>query len=581
MIYVHLFIFAARYALYTAATVVVLFVGYLLTVPMTAGYHDAEQAYQRMPELLEQRQELVQRQTELLAMAQDAAQQAAGHERVLLAEQELHRAAQAAQMDLVQGLDRARAAANEQRESLAARGQQFQNTFGLALVPMPSDPQALELWLSNAQSQMNQVCTAQWGDLSEWSRVRGLVAGNLSQVCSGRRSTFSTLQQAAQVWSGAHTRLASVQGQMETAQESAQETMARIQELAAVSSSAEDAQMEYTAGLGGVEAELVNNQQELQAMESATRSAAGWAAGLRAQYSEYEDWLWVQWAWFWPRALGFLALAWSIPYLARAINFYVVAPLVMRTHPIAFDFSEAELAQAQVHSHPSERTLQVVLKAGEGVCVRPDHVRQVQSGRSRTRWLLDSDTFGQSWLFGFFGLTEVRQPAGEEDTTRVTIAATNRDAADTYVMRVDLVEHPGFVIQPAHVVALSDGLVLGSQWRWGLHAWMRLQFRYIMVRGSGSIWLEGYGDVFAEEVGSRESHQDSAAYVAWDGRLRLRLRRRETAWPYVLGQMELFETGMSGDGAFVWQKSAQPTGRTGLERTVGAFWSVLGKFLGF
>lgn len=581
MIYVHLLLFVLRYALYTVATLVVLFVGYLLTVPMTSGYQEAERAYARVPELLEQRETLVQRQAELIELAQQTAQQAAEQERLLLAEEEFHRAAQAAHLDLVQGLDRVRSEANVQREAVVLRGTQLQRLFGLDLPPMPTEPDALSVWVSQARRQAEQVCNFQWADLSEWNRLSGLVTANLSQACASRRDAFAAMQLTVDTWAGAHRSLASAQGELQETQEEVRQHMERISALAAASSSVEDAHMEHQAQLGRLQAELVNNQQELQAVESATSTAAGWVAGMRAHYADYEDWLWAQWAWFWPRALGMLVLAWSVPYVARAINFYVVAPLVMRTRPIVFSFSDEERAAAQVVPHPSERTLQVELSSGEGVFVRPDHVRQVQSGRSRTRWLLDSDSFGQSWLFGFFGLTEVRQPAGEADTTRVTIAATNRDAADTYVMRLDLVDHPGFIIQPAHVVALSDGLVLGAQWRWGFHAWMRLQFRYIMVRGTGSIWLEGYGDVFAEEVGARESHQDSSAYVAWDARLRLRLRRRETAWPYVLGQMELFETGMSGDGAFVWQKSALPTGRSGLERSLGAFWSALGKLLGF
>ncbi len=577
----HLFFFVLRNALYVVATLVVLFIGYLLTMPITAGYQEAERAYERAPELLAEREDLIRRQGELLQLMQQAAQEASTQERSLQAAQSGYRSLQAAQMGVVQELDHARSLAGEQREALILKSTQVQNLFGLDLPTMPSDPQGMSAWVTNARRQADQVCGFQWADLTEFNRLSGLVASNLSQACGSRQAVFSTMQQTADAWASAHRALAATQGRMDDAQQRIEEMSGRIEDLTARFRGAEDTQMEHEAQLSRLEAELVHNQQELQAVESATDSAAGWVAGMRAHFADYEDWLWVKWNGFWPYGLGVLILAWSMPYVGRAFNFYVIAPLMMRARPIQFSFSDDALAAAAVTHHSSERTLQVELSDGEGIFVRPDHVRQVQSGRSRTRWLLDSESFGQSWLFGFVGLTEVRQPANEEGTTRVTIAATDRDAADTYVMRVDLVDHPGFIIQPKHVVALSDGLVLGAQWRWGLQAWMRLQFRYIMVRGTGSIWLEGYGDVFAEDVGALESHQDSSAYVAWDGRLKLRLRRRETAWHYIRGKMNLYETGMSGDGTFVWQKSGLPTGRSGLERSFDALWSALGKLLGF
>jgi uncharacterized protein (AIM24 family) len=119
-----------------------------------------------------------------------------------------------------------------------------------------------------------------------------------------------------------------------------------------------------------------------------------------------------------------------------------------------------------------------------------------------------------------------------------------------------------------------------SEWRWNLHSLIRGQFRYIMLAGTGSIWVEGFGDVHGQTLTGQETHQESAAYIAFDGRLQSRSRRTETFWPYLRGLVPLFESSLKGHGSFVWQKSPLPTGSNPFTRTLGTFWSALGKFVG-
>jgi hypothetical protein len=92
--------------------------------------------------------------------------------------------------------------------------------------------------------------------------------------------------------------------------------------------------------------------------------------------------------------------------------------------------------------------------------------------------------------------------------------------------------------------------------------------------------VEGFGDVHGQTLTGLETHQEGAAYIAFDGRLQTRARRTETFWPYLLGQVPLFESGLQGHGSFIWQKSPLPTGTNPFTRTLGTFWSALGKFLG-
>lgn len=611
MIHVHLMLLALRYGFYVLGTLVLLFVGYLLTVPLTDGYQQARAAADSLPALMDER--LALQNAHQLAL-QQAHARAGELDRL---QQGLAEAQQAQQTTL---LEQGRALAARQdtgrvlgaaHSTLLARAGALQTSLGLNLDTVPSTSADFGRWVERAQRQADATCTAEWGDLTEWNRVQGLVAGRLSQACAQRHALFSQMRATSVQWANAERAVEGAQQSVDRVQQTLEQQLAAVATLQSSAGNAREGVVEADGELSRLERALLHNQMQTSAAERLTRSTTGWVVALRAQLTDYESWLWVQWRWFWPRALALLLAAWLLPYALRALNFYGVAPLVMRTQPIVIAGRGAERSGrppaapttddagsamnttatadgrgeedragqgVRVRTFPSERTAAVALGEGERIFVRPDRVRQVESGCSRTRWLLDSENRGQSWMFGLFGLTEVTGPA---NGTRMTLAATDRDAADTYVMRVDLENHPAFVIQPRHVVALTDGLVLGARWRWGLHAWMRLQFRYIVVRGTGSIWLEGYGDVTAAEVGERESHQETAAYVAWDGRLRMRLRRRETAWPYVLGRMELFETGMAGEGVFVWQKASSPTGRTGVERAVGAFWSALGKILGF
>lgn len=578
-----------RYGLYIAASLLLMFIGYLLTIPLTEGYQRADAAVQALPALQAELRDAASEREGLL-LAQEAAVERTNAARLARAQadsaledaRQIRDAAVDLRIDAIQR-------ATERRSVLVTEGSALEQTLDLGLGEMPNSPEEFGPWLTNADQRAMERCSL-GPQVMGWEGAQSYVVGNLSGACAQREVLFDRLRSANAAWSAAHVAFARVDRNLGAATSALDSQRERLAEILPLEVEATEEMRGLERDVAAVDSRVAELEQRAAESERLARTTSGWVISMRSHYSTYETWLWDQWSQFWRWALAALFTIWVAPYVYRGLMFYAVAPVTMRASPLQLSDEPApdeEAPQVTLTWTPSERTSRVTLSPNERMFVRPNHLRQVPTGFSRTRWLLESEGWGFSWLLGFFGWTEVAIPEDYSpsklaaEPSAITLAATDRNAADTYLMRVDLENHPGMVIQPQHVVAMTSGLTLFARWRFGLHALMMGQLRYIQVRGTGSIWMEGFGDVSADAAHDWESHQDRGAFVAWDSRMRVRLRRRETAWPYVLGQVELYEMGLHGEGAFVWQKAVAPTGQTLIGRTTGAFWSAAGKVLGF
>jgi hypothetical protein len=135
-------------------------------------------------------------------------------------------------------------------------------------------------------------------------------------------------------WANAERAVEGAQQSVDRVQQTLEQQLAAVATLQSSTGNAREGVVEADSELSRLERALLHNQMQTSAAERLTRSTTGWVVALRAQLTDYESWLWVQWRWFWPRALALLLAAWLLPYALRALNFYGVAPLVMRTQPI-------------------------------------------------------------------------------------------------------------------------------------------------------------------------------------------------------------------------------------------------------
>jgi len=358
------------------------------------------------------------------------------------------------------------------------------------------------------------------------------------------------------------------------AQEDLDDSLARAEEDLAVlrDPSLSDAEkldrLGDDAGRPDLERRIESTQAQLERAEAEQSSAQD----ARDSWAGRVVDLWDR-SWRWLAVVALLVVV--LPALLRTLSYFVLMPLVSRAQRPIDLRDEDDAATAGLATAPAERALTVHLAEGEVLSARSEHVRPVQ-GTVRSRVLYDWSSPFISYAAGLYGLSRV---TGDAEGTRATLATP--DDPDSYLMRIDFADHPGVVVHPRHVVGVIGAPELRTRWRWGITALARWQVRYIMFAGTGSLVVQGTGDVRAEQPGGRSTRMDQNLVMGFDSRLLVGVRRTEAFLPYLWGRTALVVDEFTGDQPFVWQKSTTRGSANPVTRTFNAFFSVIGKVLGF
>ncbi|CAM3598291.1 hypothetical protein [Nocardioides zeicaulis] len=320
-------------------------------------------------------------------------------------------------------------------------------------------------------------------------------------------------------------------------------------------------------GLATQQREIDNTGSELaqaEADEARLERAQGSWAGRVVD-------LWARsWRWIVLTAL-LLVLA---PGLLRVVSYFVLMPLVRRAHrPI--HLAEDPDPAAYLRTSQAQRTLTVRLEDGEVLSARSEHVRPVQ-GTVRGRLLYDWSSPFISFAAGLYGLSRV---TGDGGATSATLATPNDP--DSYLMRIDFRDHPGVVMRPRHVVGVVGAPELQTRWRWGIQSLATWQVRYILFSGTGSLVVQGSGDVVATDPGGASTRMEQNLVMGFDSRLVVSVNRTEVFWPYLWGRTPLVDDEFSGAHPLFWQKSTGDGPSSPIAKVFDAFWSAFGKVLGF
>lgn len=310
---------------------------------------------------------------------------------------------------------------------------------------------------------------------------------------------------------------------------------------------------QLAADASALRAQLVH----LKALES---SSLGWLM---------REWRAVQW-----RLLGAAVLILALPWLQRLLNYFVLMPLITR---LGAPLRLAPDASAGVlHFGTAERSLPIRLQPGTRARVRSPYARPVQ-GPARSQLLYQWRAPLISYASGLRLLICIDADANGAE---VTLSAPHDP--NSYLMRIDFEQHPGLVIHPKHLVGVIGEPVLATHWRlFSLHAWCTWQLRYITIGGTGSVVLEGYGDIVATEPRDKPTKIEQELMIGFDTRLAMSTARTEIFLPYLLGKAALVDDLFEGNGALFWQKSIKHPQGNIVSRSMDAFWSALGKVLGF
>lgn len=310
------------------------------------------------------------------------------------------------------------------------------------------------------------------------------------------------------------------------------------------------------------EAELAQKRAEERSLAKTQGSGIGWVVD--------------QWArsWRWLAAIALLVIV--TPGLVRVVGYFVLMPLLSRSQKRIRLADDVEVEGATLRTGLAERSLTVELGDGEVLSARSEHVRPVEGRKAHDRLIYDLAAPFVSFAAGLYGLSRVT--GGEGGT--VAVLATPDDP-DSYLMRIDFTDHPGLVMHPRHVVGVIGEPALRTRWRWGILALARWQVRYIMFAGTGSLIVQGSGDVRADSPRGGSSRIEQHLLMGFDSRLVVGVDRTEVFWPYLWGRTPLVDDEFTGPHPFFWQKASATGPRNPIARTFDAFFSAFGKLLGF
>lgn len=260
-------------------------------------------------------------------------------------------------------------------------------------------------------------------------------------------------------------------------------------------------------------------------------------------------------------ALVILAGVVLTPVAIRALLFYVMAPLASRRPAFrlfpgdsgAIGGVTSDEAMGGGAASVSAVSIQAVLKPGERLVIRPEYVQSVSVDAKReTCWLLDRQHALTSLAAGLFELERI-----EGDGT-VVVASSTKDPL-MELSRIEIPEGAAMVFQPRSLVAIayrgSKAPRITSIWRlMSLHAWLTLQFRYLVFHGPVSILVKGCRGVRVEGAGSGRVI-DQSATMGFSAGLEYSNARNGPFLPYLKGQRALFHDRFGGDrGAFVYEE---------------------------
>ena len=307
--------------------------------------------------------------------------------------------------------------------------------------------------------------------------------------------------------------------------------------------------------------ELAQKKAEEQSLEEAQASGVGWVVN--------------QWAKSWKWLAAIAALALVLPFALRVVSYFLLMPMVSRMHNPIHLAAGSENATADLRTTAAQRTLTIQLGAGEVLSARSEHVRPVQ-GKVRSRLLYDWKSPFISFAAGLYGLSRITGDGGGSSATLAT-----PDDPNSYLMRIDFKDHPGVVMHPKHVVGVIGTPELKTRWRWGIQSFATWQVRYIMFAGTGSLIVQGSGDVVATTPRGKSTRMEQHLVMGFDSRLTVGVNRTEVFLPYLWRRTPLVDDEFTGPHPLFWQKSSADGPSNPIAKTFDAIFSALGKLFGF
>ena len=264
-------------------------------------------------------------------------------------------------------------------------------------------------------------------------------------------------------------------------------------------------------------------------------------------------------------ALAALLAILVLPLVMRALFYFVLAPVVARGQPLRLAEATDRTVPARLEHGPAP-SVAVNLQQGEELLVRQAFLQTRPAGAEfATRWLLDWRNPLTSLASGMAFLTQARG-------TGASFGISARADPFAEVAALVLSQDSALVMQPRALAGLvqqtSRPIRIESRWRFGLHAWLTFQFRYLVFHGPGMLIVKGGRGVRVEPAAQgRVFSQDQL--IGFSAHTSYSVARSETFAPYLFGKEPLFRdrvTDMDVPGVLVIEETPMTGRRAGIAR---------------
>ena len=244
------------------------------------------------------------------------------------------------------------------------------------------------------------------------------------------------------------------------------------------------------------------------------------------------------------------------PFAIKAFLFFVLAPAASRLAPIRI--LPNPQAPALPVPPPSAVSTPIEIGADQELLVQANFLQSSsRPARKFTVWLLNWQIPIASLASGMFALTCIRP----EGTTPTRVVVSSQQDPFGEVGIIEIPSGAAMVIQPHSLAGIvkpaGSPTMITRHWRLSsLHAWVTLQFRYLVFHGPCKVILKGCRGVRTEEPQPDQARIiNQSATLGFSANLDYRTTRCETFVSYLRGQEDLFNDLFGGGpGRFVYEE---------------------------
>ena len=268
-----------------------------------------------------------------------------------------------------------------------------------------------------------------------------------------------------------------------------------------------------------------------------------------------------------PIALKIMLYLALLPLAGKLLFYFVFAPVAARLPPIYIRQSlhsnePSDQCGTPIYSANLSRVTQTItVEPGEELLVHPEYIQTVSSSAKKaTKWLLNWKYPLTCLAAGFAAMTRVRSSQSEE-----IVISSSTDPLDEIAL-ISLPADVAMVFQPRSLVGfkypINHPVAIHRHWRLAsLHAWLTLQFRYVVFTGPVTLIVRGCRGVRVESArGGRNISQ--YATLGFSTNVAYSTIRAEPFIPYLASKQALYHDRFEGDyGVYIYQETPRITTR--------------------